>query len=215
MKTDDLIAMLASNASGQALDATSDARRFAPALGWGLAGATLLMASCLGVRTDLAEALLMPMFWAKAGVAAAAALAALQLASRLARPGMRAGRAPLLLAALLLLIWTSAGAVLLAAPPEARATLIFGDSWRSCPFNITLLSIPLFIALLRVMRTMAPTRPRLAGGSAGLAAGAAAAAVYALHCPEMATPFLALWYVLGVAIPALAGAFLGALLLRW
>lgn len=71
------------------------------------------------------------------------------------------------------------------------------------------------IALLRVMRTMAPTRPRLAGGSAGLAAGAAAAAVYALHCPEMATPFLAVWYVLGVAIPALAGAFLGKLLLRW
>lgn len=215
MKTDDLITMLARGAADEAPAPMGDARRFAPALAWGLSGATLLMALCLGVRADLAEALLMPMFWAKAGVAALAALAALQLTRRLARPGMPAGRSPLLLAALLLLIWTGAGAALLAAPPPARAALILGDSWRSCPFNITLLSIPLLVALLRAMRAMAPTRPSLAGASAGLAAGAAAAAVYALHCPEMATPFLAVWYVLGVAIPALLGALLGALLLRW
>jgi len=65
------------------------------------------------------------------------------------------------------------------------------------------------------MRGLAPTRPAQAGGAAGLLAGAAGAAVYALHCPEMAAPFLGIWYVLGMAIPALLGAVLGPRLLRW
>jgi hypothetical protein len=39
--------------------------------------------------------------------------------------------------------------------------------------------------------------------------------VYALHCPELAAPFLAVWYVLGMAIPVLVGAALGRWLLRW
>jgi hypothetical protein len=39
--------------------------------------------------------------------------------------------------------------------------------------------------------------------------------VYTLHCPELAAPFLGLWYVLGMLLPALAGAALGPWLLRW
>ena len=50
---------------------------------------------------------------------------------------------------------------------------------------------------------------------AGLLAGALGALVYALHCPEMATPFLAVWYVVGMAIPTVLGAILGPRLLRW
>jgi hypothetical protein len=46
-------------------------------------------------------------------------------------------------------------------------------------------------------------------------AGGAGAAVYALHCPELQAPFLAVWYVLGMAIPVAAGALLGPRLLRW
>jgi hypothetical protein len=38
---------------------------------------------------------------------------------------------------------------------------------------------------------------------------------YALYCPEMAAPFVAIWYLLGMLIPAAAGAVLGPLLLRW
>jgi hypothetical protein len=62
---------------------------------------------------------------------------------------------------------------------------------------------------------MAPTRLRLAGAAGGLAAGAAGALVYTLHCPELAAPFLASWYVLGMLIPTAAGALLGPRLLRW
>lgn len=212
MKTDDLITMLA---RGTAPTAQPNNKRFALALGWGLFGATLLMALLLGVRGDLAEALAMPMFWAKTGFPAGAALAALQLVRQLARPGLRPGTAPLVLAALLLSSWVGAAATLLVAEPDARAALIFGDTWRSCPFNIALLSMPVFIAMFWALQGLAPTRPALAGGSAGLMAGASGAAVYALHCPEMAAPFLGIWYVLGIALPALAGALLGPLALRW
>ena len=41
------------------------------------------------------------------------------------------------------------------------------------------------------------------------------ALVYTLHCPEMEAPFLAVWYLLGMLIPAAAGALLGPRLLRW
>jgi hypothetical protein len=213
MKTDELITMLASGAAPVESDA--GARRLAMALGWGLFGATLLMALMLGVRHDLVQALRMPMFWMKLGVPVLAALAALQLARRLGLPGTGPGRAPLLLSALLLLAWAGAAFMLLKGSAAAWAPMVFGATWKTCPFNIAMLSSPIFIAAFWAMRGMAPTRPAQAGAAAGLLAGAAGAAVYALHCPEMAAPFLAVWYVLGIAIPALLGAALGPRLLRW
>ena len=38
---------------------------------------------------------------------------------------------------------------------------------------------------------------------------------YTLHCPELAPAFVAVWYVLGMLIPAAAGALLAPRLLRW
>lgn len=49
----------------------------------------------------------------------------------------------------------------------------------------------------------------LAGAASGLLAGAIATLVYCLHCPEMTAPFLAIWYVLGMASPTAPGALLG------
>ena len=213
MKTDELIAMLANGAAP--VDADAGVRRLAMALGWGLFGATLLMALLLGVRADLAEALRLPMFWMKLGVPVLAAAAALQLSRRLGLPGTGPGRAPLLLSVLLLAAWTGAAAVLLGSAPERWAPLVFGATWKTCPFNIALLSSPVFVAAFWAMRGMAPTRPAQAGGAAGLLAGAAGAAVYALHCPEMTAPFLGIWYVLGMAIPASLGVVLGPRLLRF
>ncbi|HPA91994.1 MAG TPA: NrsF family protein [Quisquiliibacterium sp.] len=36
-----------------------------------------------------------------------------------------------------------------------------------------------------------------------------------MHCPEMAAPFLAVWYVGGVLAVAALGALLGPRVLRW
>ena len=58
-------------------------------------------------------------------------------------------------------------------------------------------------------------RLRLAGAAVGLLAGALGALVYLLHCPEFEAPFLAVWYVLGMSIPAAVGALAGPSVLRW
>ena len=54
-----------------------------------------------------------------------------------------------------------------------------------------------------------------ATGAAGRLAGGVGALVYTLHCPELEAPFLGVWYVIGMAIPAVIGAALGPRLLRW
>jgi len=213
MKTDDLIAMLASGA--QSVEANALQRRYATALGWGGFGATLLMAITLGVRPDLAEASLLPMFWVKFALPASLLAGGLIAVARLSRPGTRLGRVTSALAAPVVAIWLLAAVVLLGGAPEARGELIFGETWKSCPFNVTLLSMPAFVALMWAMRGLAPTQLALSGAAAGLLSGAIGATVYSLHCPEMQAPFLAVWYLLGMLIPTALGALLGPRLLRW
>ncbi len=213
MKTDKLVELLATGANAVEPDAT--ARRYALALGWGAFGAVLLMAILLGVRPDIHEAAWLPMFWIKLAFPASVVVGGLFAATRLSRPGVRLGRVPGALVAPVLAIWLlSAFALVRAAQPE-REELIFGGTWQSCPFSIAMLSVPVLVAVLWAMKGLAPTRLALAGAAAGLLAGAIGALVYALHCPEMAAPFLGIWYVAGMLIPAAAGALLGPRLLRW
>lgn len=213
MKTDDLVTMLATGAG--AVEPPAASRRFTLAIGWGALGASLLMAVLLGARDDLAEASGLPMFWVKFGFVAALTAASVVAALRLSRPGASLGRVPIALAAPLLAIWALAGAVLLAAEPAERSALVFGETWAWCPFNITVLSVPVWATSMWAMKGLAPTRLRLAGATCGLLAGAVGALVYTLHCPELAAPFLAIWYVLGVMVPTVAGALIGPRLLRW
>jgi hypothetical protein len=213
MKTDELVTMLAAGAGAVEPDAT--ARRYALALGWGAFGTTLLMAIVLGVRPDLAAAVWLPMFWMKLAFPACLAAGAWYAAVRLSRPGVRLGRVPAALAVPVLAMWLLAAFVLARAAADAREELIFGGTWDVCPLLVAFLSLPLFVAALWAMKGLAPTRLALAGVAAGLLAGSVAALIYALHCQEMQAPFLALWYLLGMLIPAAAGAVIGPLLLRW
>jgi hypothetical protein len=105
--------------------------------------------------------------------------------------------------------------VLLHAAPGERLPLVLGATWKICPPLIVTLSIVPMVAALWALKGLAPTRLALAGAAAGALAGAEGAFVYALHCSEMQAPFLAVWYVIGMAAPALAGALLGPRLLRW
>ena len=213
MKTDELITMLASGAD--AVDPHALRRRYTLALGSSLAGTTVLMLILLGVRPDIAEAARLTMFWMKLAFPAMLLFGALYATVRLARPGVRLGLAPLAIAAPVMAVWLFSAIVLLNAAPEEQRQLIFGDTWASCPITIAALSVPLFGALIWAMKGCAPTRLALAGAAAGLLAGAGGALVYALHCPEMAAPFLGIWYVLGMAIPAAIGAVIGPWTLRW
>lgn len=213
MKTEQLIDLLATG--GGAVTVPLPAQRYRQAIAWGAAGASVLMLALLQVRADLLSAGLLPMFWGKLGFAASLAGAACFAALRLSRPGARLdGVAPALILPILGM-WAVAAVVLFGADAAERPRLFFGDTWKTCPLLIALLSVPVFVAVMRAMRDLAPTRPRQAGFAAGLLAGAVAAVVYCLHCPEMAAPFVAFWYLLGMLIPAGLGALLGKSLLRW
>jgi hypothetical protein len=213
MKTDELVALLATGAG--AVESDANARRYATALGWGAFGATLLMAILLGVRPDIDAAARLPMFWIKLAFPASVAVGSLFAASRLSRPGARLGWAPGALVAPVLALWLLAAYVLLGAPPPERADLVMGSTWEYCAVEIPKLSVPVLVATLWAMRGLAPTRLTLAGAAAGLLAGAIGALIYALHCPEMEAPFIGVWYVAGMLIPAAAGALLGPFVLRW
>jgi hypothetical protein len=213
MKTDELVTMLAAGAG--AVEPGATGRRYTAALGWGAFGATLLMAIVLGVRPDLAEAARLPMFWVKLAFPASVAAGALYAAARLSRPGVPLGRVPAALAAPVLAMWLLAALVLATAAAGEREELIFGGSWNDCPLFIALLSLPVFAAALWAMKGLAPTRLALSGAAAGLLAGSVGALIYALYCTEMAAPFLAIWYLLGMLIPTAAGAAIGPRLLRW
>ena len=213
MKTEELVRVLAAGVAP--VPAGAVGRRFAVAMGWGLTGAVLLLIAALGVRGDLAQAAGEWMFWVKPAFTAGLALAGLIAAERLARPGMRLGLVWLALTMPVLVLWLVAAVMLINAAPADRADLILGDTWKECPFNIAFISLPLFAAALWAIKGLAPTRLELAGASAGLLAGALGALVYALHCTESTAPFLAVWYVVGISIPTLAGAVLGPRVLRW
>jgi len=213
VRTDDLIAILARDEG--AVDRGHSRGRLAFLLAGSILATGLLMALTLGIRSDLASMMRLPMFWVKIAFPTLLALAALEIYWRSAHPGRRLGRAPLGVAIPVVAMASFAMLVLFRADPGNREVLLFGTTWRTCPFNIALLAVPVFVGSLMFMRQLAPTRPRLAGAACGLLAGTTAAVVYALHCPEIGAPFIAVWYLLGMLLPAAIGALVGERLLRW
>ena len=213
MKTDDLVAALAVGVEPVPQGLVS--RRLGQALLLALPVSVAIMVLDYGVRPDLREAMGWPMFWVKLLFPLAVAGAGLVAVHRLARPGVAAGAAALAAVVPVLLLWGLAALVWWGAAPEERAALLWGQTWQSCVFSIALMAGPLLLAVLWVLKGMAPTRPAWAGAAAGALAGGGGAAVYALHCPELAAPFLAVWYVAGIAVPVLLGGLVGHRLLRW
>jgi hypothetical protein len=213
MKTDDLVTMLATGAGPVSPHAVR--RRYAMAIAWGALGATVLMLTLLGIRPDIATRVLQPMFWGKLAFVAWLAAVGVAALARVSRPGVPLGWIPAGLAAPVLGIWLLAAVVLFGAEPGQRSGLLFGETWTSCPLLVALHSLPVFVAVVWAMKGLAPTRLRLAGAAAGFASGSVGALAYSLHCPELAAPFLGIWYLLGILIPTAVGALLGPRLLRW
>ena len=213
MKTDALIAMLARGTPAVAPGAIG--RRLGATVAAGLAVTLMVVLATLGARADIAAAATLPMFWWKLVVPVAVGALSFAAARHLAAPGQRAGRAAAVGAALLVALWALAAADVASAPAAARPALVLGRTALPCVALIALLSLPILAALFAALRSLAPTRLRAAGMAAGALAGAIAAAAYALHCNEMALPFLAIWYVLGIAVPTVLGALLAPRWLRW
>ncbi|MEJ8835366.1 DUF1109 domain-containing protein [Ramlibacter sp. AN1133] len=213
MKTEELVALLATQA--QPVPRGAARRRLGLALLAALPLSLALMLAGYGPRPGLVASLGGAMAWIKILLPAAIAAAGFVALQRLGRPGVRVRGAWAALAAPVLVLWLLGLLAWWAAAPQERPALLWGSTWRTCVFNIGLMATPFFLAALLALRSLAPTRPMLAGAVAGATAGGAGAAVYALHCPELGAPFLAVWYVLGIALPAALGALAGRSLLRW
>jgi hypothetical protein len=215
MKTDDLIAALAIDAAPPVTSPEQTALRFVGPILAGIAASLLIVWLWLGFQ-PMERALGSSNWWLKFGYAAVLGLIGLVLAGRAARPGMRGARSFLTAALIVGGLMAILGLIqVMEAPAHTRLTLLLGRSWTICAWLIVVVSAPIFAGAIVGMRSLAPTRPALAGAAAGLLAGGAGAAVYALHCPELAQSFVAVWYTMGIAACAGLGALLGPRLLRW
>lgn len=213
MNTDELIALLARDAAP--VKRLGIGPTFAGLALVGAAAAFLILVPWLGIRPDLAEAVTGTTYWMKTLYTLGLGVAGFALVERLSRPGAK-GVVGWSLAAFFAAIILALGIYqILSTPPDAMMAALMGSSWDKCPWRILALSIPGLALGLLAMRRYAPTRPALAGAAAGLLAGGVAATVYGLHCQEIAAPFVALWYTLGIFLTTTLGATLGSRLLRW
>jgi hypothetical protein len=213
MRTEELVNLLSTGS--EPVERGQSTRRFATSVPLALFGAYLLMRIVFGLRPDLSSAMTTGLFWAKLALPVCIALGALLATIRLSRPGANVGSAWLVLSLPVTGVWLAGALIVATAPEQDRASLILGMSWRSCPFNILLLSVPAFFAIFIAVKSLAATRLSLAGASAGLLSGSVATIAYCFHCPEMSPAFWGIWYVLGMSLVAVVGAIAGPRLLRW
>lgn len=211
--TDRLIDELAANLEPQPPGAP--AKRLALGAAAGTAASALLSLPWLG--TPLAEVPVtgVAAFAMKSLYGVALAAASFGLLAILGRPGRRPRLAWLWLLIPPAFVGVSA-LVELAAVGGYRASLaVLGSTWNRCLIAIGALSLPVLAGTIWGMRALAPTRLRLAGLVAGLAAGATAATLYALYCPEITASFLLTWYSLGILAAGLFGTLSAPRALRW
>ena len=213
MNTDDLIESLARDL--KPTPRGQSARRMALGVGAGAVVTLALVAWTLGFNPDLARAVTMHAFWVKWGYSLSLGAIALLAVARLGRPEAPAPRGLWLLSLPVLLLAAIGVAEMIHTPRSAWMALWLGKSWTRCPWLVLSLAMPIFIGLLWSFRRMAPTRLRAAGAAAGLSAGAIAATLYCLHCPEMSALFVLTWYSLGILLAAAVGALVGPRFLRW
>lgn len=212
MKTDDLILAITAD---PVIRRRPIRQSVLIALAASLPVALILFWVLLGPRPDIASALETYRFPLKFVVTVSLAASALGLALRLAVPGAETSHSArwLIVAPLILLLAVVVELTVVPMPDWPARWL--GRNWLLCLAYIPLLSLAPLVALLAALRSGAPSNPALAGAVAGLAAGAVGATFYAAHCPDDSPLFVATWYALAIAAVTVAGAFLGARLLRW
>lgn len=188
-------------------------------IGVGIAAGSLvtlaLVIAVLRIRPDLEVAVHGFSFWMKSTYTIALALGAAYVVTSLARPLPGSLRYLWSLTLPVLLLAVISIGELARTPSDQWLALWLGRSWKVCPWLVLTLAIPIFAGLVWSFRKLAPTRLRAAGATAGLTAGAWAATLYCLHCPEASATFVLTWYTLGIIFAAGAGALLGPRVLRW
>ncbi|OCP19054.1 NrsF family protein [Ensifer sp. LC163] len=211
MKTNDLISLLAEDAPvGMRLG-----RMLAIALLVGVVVSALVLLSTVGVRPNLAAAIETARVLFKIGFTLVLAAAACRLVFIVGRPGLSLKARGLQLAVPLVFLAIAVASELSVLPSEAWTASMLGRNAAFCLFFIPVLSLAPLAGFLLVLKNGAPESPGLAGASAGLAAGAIAASLYAFHCPDDSPLFLAVWYSIAVLLVTTIGYLIGRRWLRW
>ncbi|GAC1581936.1 MAG: NrsF family protein [Sphingomicrobium sp.] len=211
--TDDLIVRLAGDVVP--VPHRAIARRLATGIIAGVLVSGSYLVMMMGVRPDIDLAMRGCAFWMKWGYTLSLSIVAAVMTARLARPDSGSLRW-LWLTAIPVLLLAGAGVLeLVRTSPDAWLAMWLGESWTVCTWRVLVLATPIYIGLLWSFRRLAPTRLRAAGATAGLTAGAFAAMVYCVHCPEVSAIFVLTWYSLGILLATASGAILGPRLLRW
>ncbi len=213
MDTDVLIRSLAEDVKPVSRHAVG--LRIAMGLGVGGAATVALIGWWLGFRPDFEIAMRSYSFWIKWIYSGTLAICAIIATIQLGRPEPGRLRWLWVLAVPVALLAAIGVIEMIQVPSGDWLAMWLGRSWKHCPWIVLRLSVPIFLGLLWSYRRLAPTRLRLAGAVAGLAAGACAATLYCLHCPETSAIFVLTWYTLGIGLAAAIGALLGPKLLRW
>ena len=213
MKTDELINLLSTNV--EPVGRRQVVREISATIAVGAVAAIGTMLVALGMRGDLPQTgPLIFMLLKLAFALGVVALASIYL-MRMARPGGEGGVAIAWTALPFVALVLLAAITLAFAPTSHWTMMMVGDQWLECLLSIPIIAIVPFVAVIWVLRRMAPTDLMRAGALAGLVAGGLSAVGYALHCTDDSLPFVALWYGGTIVLCTLAGAMLGPRLLRW
>lgn len=212
MKTDDLIKLIAEDASTQA---TPMGRRLAAATAAGCVLAAMALVSTIGVRSDIWTALGTWRFDAKVMSVVAVLVGAWGASRHLSRPEADPRKALLYIAAPAMLLVLAVGVELASTPAATWGVRAIGSNARLCLVAILAFAAAPLVVLLAVLRGGAPSSPPGAGGVAGLLAGAIGALFYAIHCPDDSPLFVALWYTPPILMMAAVGGLVGSRALRW
>lgn len=211
MKTDDLIQMLATQAgpvqkglfARSVLPAALLALGFSAFVAWMVLGwVPTEMLAMAGMQLKLAYVCIL-------------ALSSGLLLFRLGKPGLSFQAHQLVVFALPVVMLAYGAVGYMVTPEDQKANALWGHSYLTCPWTIASLSVPGLLASFWAVSKMAPTSIRLTGAACGLFAGALGATGYALSCSEVAAPFVALWYTLGIGLVTVLGALLAPRLIRW
>jgi hypothetical protein len=180
-----------------------------------MAAAAAVFLPTMGMRPDFGTAIMRATVMVKQAFPLLLLVGGFGAALRLAHPGERVDGWLLLLLAVPAMLAIAVAAAMMRMPPSDWHPAMMGSSNGQCLFWIIVMGLPLLAGVLRVLKSGASTRPALTGAVGGLLAGAAAAAVYSLHCTEDSPLFYAFWYGLAILAIAAIGAVAGARVLRW
>lgn len=182
-----------------------------------LAAAELGLYVALGfARPDITAAVALPSFWWKLGSLALLSAVGVATALRSFDPTNSPRRGLRLLGgalvALLLVGW------LIDAAAPTHGDLVARLMWRhgiDCVIAMVTLSLPAIVALGLLLRRGAPTEPRGSALATGAASAAWGALVFAINCPHDDPLYIAVWYLVGCGIVAIAARLLLPRITRW